>query len=155
MIRTVAWHEFWFTIRKKSYYLVTLGMPLLVLGYFGLIMLVILMTVPSEISRMGKPIGLIDHTGVLTAAGAPLADAVLGEEFEVETGSFDDDIPKELKQLAGDSNIQSMRKEKIVLLASVETGRPNLEDESWKGIVVIPKDYICLLYTSPSPRDRG
>ena len=32
MIRTVAWHEFWFTIRKKSYYLVTLGMPLLVLG---------------------------------------------------------------------------------------------------------------------------
>ncbi len=142
MIRTVAWHEFWFTIRKKSYYLVTLGMPLLVLGYFGLIMLIVLMTVPSEISRMGKPIGLIDRTGVLTAAGAPLSDAVLGEEFEVETGSYDDDIPKEIKQFAGDSNIQSLRKEKIILLDSVETARPNLEDESWKGLVVIPEDYI-------------
>ena len=81
MIRTVAWHEFWFTIRKKSYYLVTLGMPLLVLGYIGVIAMVILMAAPGEISRLSKPVGLIDQTGILTVAGAPLAEAVVGEEF--------------------------------------------------------------------------
>ena len=50
MIGTIAWHEFWFTVRKKSYYLVTLGMPLLVLGYIGMIALVFAAMLPGEIA---------------------------------------------------------------------------------------------------------
>ncbi len=143
MIRTVAWHEFWFTIRKKSYYLVTLGMPLLVLGYLGIIALIIVMTVPGEISRLSKPMGIVDQTGMLTAPGAPLAEAVEGEEFEIEQPSNDSgDIPEELKNLTGDTDMSSLVQQNIVLLKSIEMGRSKLEDKSWKGIVVIPADYI-------------
>lgn len=144
MIRTVAWHEFWFTIRKKSYYLVTLGMPLLVLGYVGIISLIVAMTVPGEISRMSKPTGLIDRSGLLTAEGAPLADASLGEEFEVElSGGSSAEIPEKLKTFTGDTKISDFFQQKVVLLENVEAGRPKLEDESWKAIVVIPDDYIA------------
>ena len=51
MIGTIAWHEFWFTVRKKSYYLVTLGMPLLVLGYIGICLLY---TSPSPRDQRGS-----------------------------------------------------------------------------------------------------
>ena len=46
MIKTIAWHEFWFTVKRKSYYLVTLGMPLIVLAYGSLILLIGLLSVP-------------------------------------------------------------------------------------------------------------
>ncbi|QEG22420.1 ABC transporter permease [Mariniblastus fucicola] len=143
MIGTVAWHEFWFTVRKKSYYLVTLGMPLLALGYLGIITLIIAMTVPGEISRMSKPTGLIDQSGILTAEGAPLADAVPGEVFEIQqTDDASNDVPEELKKLTGDTDINRFFEQKVVLLDSVDAGRAELEDESWKAIVVIPPDYI-------------
>ncbi len=142
MIRTVAWHEFWFTVRKKSYYLVTLGMPLLVLGYLGIITLIVLMMVPGEISKMNMPTGIVDQSGILTAAGAPLADAPIGEEVEVELDNFAEEIPEELRKLAGDTKLKSESNRKVILLENIDSGRPSLEDKTWKGIVVIPDDYI-------------
>lgn len=149
MIRTVAWHEFWFTIRKKSYYLVTLGMPLLVLGYIGVIAMVILMAAPGEISRLSKPVGLIDQTGILTVAGAPLADAVVGEEFTVVKPEKADSALEgttsgttNFAKLAEGGDIGDLIDRKIVLLNDVESGREKLEDKSWNGIIVIPEDYI-------------
>jgi len=143
MIRTVAWHEFWFTVRKKSYYLVTLGMPLLLLGYLGIITLIVLMMVPGEISKMNMPTGVIDKSGILTASGAPLCDAPIGEEIEVElTDTIVDEIPEELRQLAGDAEMNSESIRRVILLDSIEAGRPNLENKTWKGVVVIPEDYI-------------
>ncbi len=142
MIRTVAWHEFWFTVRKKSYYLVTLGMPLLVLGYLGIISLIVLMMVPGEISKMKMPTGVVDQSGILTAAGAPLADAPIGEEVEIELDDLTDEIPEELRKLAGDTESKSKRTVKAILLENVDSGRANLEDKTWKGIIVIPADYI-------------
>ena len=65
MIRTIAIHEFLFTIKRKSYYLITLGMPLIALAYLGLIGLIVLASVPSEIEKLSKPVGLIDHSGLL------------------------------------------------------------------------------------------
>ena len=146
MIRTVAWHEFWFTIRKKSYYLVTLGMPLLVLGYIGVISLIILLTIPGEINRLSKPVGVIDRTGMLTSEGAPFADAVIGEEFLIEKPKDDTEDSKDiastpdLSKLAEDA--EDFIDRTIVLLNDVESGRDKLEDKSWNGIVVVPEDYV-------------
>ena len=130
MISTVAWHEFWFTVRKKSYYLVTLGMPLLVLGYVGVISLIVLLTVPGEINRLSKPVGVIDHTGMLTAAGAPFANAVVGEEFLIvkpknKTDDSNDvtSTTPDLSQLAEDTDIADLIDKTIVLLDDVEAGR--------------------------------
>ena len=165
MIRTVAWHEFWFTVRKKSYYLVTLGMPLLVLGYIGIISLIVLMTVPGEINRLSKPVGIVDQTGMLSAAGAPLEDAVVGEEFLIKKpqkeGTETDDAEaavsespddtetdvvnvkiSDFSDLSDDVNFGDFIDRKIVLIDDVESSRDKLEDESWNGIIVIPKDYI-------------
>ena len=149
MIRTVAWHEFWFTVRKKSYYLVTLGMPLLLLGYIGVVALIVLMTVPGEIDRLSKPVGVIDHTGMLTAEGAPFADAVVGEEFAIVKPESEDVAPdvatlkaSDISKLAEDPDFGGLVERKVVLLNDVESGRDKLEDESWNGIVVIPEDYI-------------
>ena len=143
MIRTVAWHEFWFTIRRKSYYLVTLGMPLLVLCYMGFLALIVAATVPSEIQRLGKPTGIIDQSGILVAAEGPLSDAIVGEEFVLDKSArSSEDLPEELKQLAGSTDVGSLVARKVVLLDSVEQGRAQLEDKTWKGIVVIPEDYI-------------
>lgn len=151
MIKTVAWHEFWFTVTKKSYYLVTLGMPLLVLGYIGIISLIILLTVPGEITRLSKPVGVVDQTGILTAVGAPLADAVLGEEFvivkpkkDAEDKEADPKIasPSDFKKLADDADIGNLVDRKIVLLSDVASGRDKLEDESWNRVIVVPEDYV-------------
>jgi len=147
MIRTVAWHEFWFTVRKKSYYLVTLGMPLLVLGYIGIVSLIVLLTVPGEISRLSKPVGLIDRTGMLTSKGGALADAVVGEEYvlkkpEAKPKADLEEIPTDLESLAENSDFGNFVDRKIVLVDEVESHRANLEEEAWNGIIVIPEDYI-------------
>lgn len=142
MIGTVAWYEFWFAIRKKSYYLVTLGMPLLVLGYGGMLGLIAVMTVPGEVSRRSRPTGIIDQTEILTAAGAPLAGAVVGEEFKVDQTETTASVPDELKEVTGDIVMEGVFQRNVVLLDRVEQGRTKLEDESWQGIVVIPPDYI-------------
>jgi ABC-2 type transport system permease protein len=147
MIRTVAWHEFWFTVSKKSYYLVTLGMPLLVLGYIGLISLVVLLSVPGEISRMSKPAGLVDRTGMLTAEGGALAEAVIGEEFvlkkqEDRTQKNLEELPSDLESLADNSDLADFFDRRIVLLNSVDEARDKIQSEEWNGIVVIPEDYV-------------
>ncbi|MEM6365325.1 MAG: ABC transporter permease [Planctomycetota bacterium] len=146
MIRTVAWHEFWFTIRKKSYYLVTLGMPLLVLGYLGLISLIVLMTVPGEVSRRGKPTGIVDEAGILTAPGGPLVDAVIGETVELEPDKSESlvpaALPAELNTEAAEEQIKKLTTQKVVLLKDVESGQQQLQDEEYKSIVVIPADHL-------------
>lgn len=147
MIRTVAWHEFWFTVRKKSYYLVTLGMPLLVLGYIGIISLIVLATVPGEINRLSKPVGLIDKSGMLTANGAALADAVIGEPFVIEkpeqaVNVDPEEISTDIESIAQNNDIGSFIDRTIVVVESVDDYREKLDSEEWNGIVVVPEDYI-------------
>jgi ABC-2 type transport system permease protein len=148
MIRTIAWHEFWFTVKKKSYYLVTLGMPLLVLGYLGIIALIVLATVPSELSRMGRPTGIVDRSGILTAKGAPLEGAKFGEEFEVVIQKSKNEAVKKIEKVAGNLNadveVQDSENEtkKVILFEYVEDAKELLADETLKGIAVIPADYI-------------
>ena len=147
MIRTVAWHEFWFTVRKKSYYLVTLGMPLLILGYIGVVLIFILLAVPGEISRLSKPVGVVDRTGLLTSEGGALAEAIVGEEFVLKksaakTQSDLETIPSDIESIADGSDFGNLIDRKIVLVSEVEDYRDKIESEQWNGIIVVPDDYI-------------
>lgn len=144
MISTVAFYEFWFTIRRKSYYLVTLGMPLLVLAYLGMIGLIVAASVPSEISNRSRPIGIVDLSGLLTESGGPLAEAKFGEEFELtQPVKQNNDMPKELKQFDVDESISKLfRKRTVVLFENVEAGRSKLEDGTYQAVILIPADYV-------------
>ena len=83
MIKTVAVHEFMSTIKRKAYYLVTLGMPLILLAYAGLVALITYASVPGEMKRMGQAIGIVDESGILTGPSGALHDLGSGETFEL------------------------------------------------------------------------
>ena len=144
MITTVAFYEFWNTITRKAYYLVTLGMPLLVLAYLGVITLIVAATVPSEISNRSRPIGIVDQSGLLTEAGAPLAEAKFGEEFELKKEKDNDQgVPKKSKPLGVEENISKLLGTRtLVRLENLEAGRLQLEDDSFQAIISIPADYV-------------
>ena len=83
MIKTVAVHEFLSTIKRKAYYLVTLGMPVILLAYAGLVALITYAAVPDEMKKLGKPIGIVDASGILTGPQGELHDLAPGETYEV------------------------------------------------------------------------
>ncbi|MEL7498561.1 MAG: ABC transporter permease [Planctomycetota bacterium] len=144
MIKTIAIYEFLFAIKRPSYYLLTFGMPLIALAYFGLIMLIVLASVPSEISKMSKPVGVIDHSGFLTSAEGPLAGAEVGETIEMETeaGSELDAVP-ELEQLQVDiDQFEFLSKRKVMLLGDLDAAKSALENEEVQHVTVVPQDYL-------------
>ena len=94
MIKTIAFYEFLFTVKRKSYYLVTLGMPLIALAYFGLIALIVMASVPSQLEKLKQPVGMIDHSGLLTGEGGPLHGIDAGETLDIEV-----DDPTEIPEL--------------------------------------------------------
>lgn len=142
MIKTIAWHEFWFTVKRKSYYLVTLGMPLIVLAYGSLILLIGLLSVPGEMEKRGKAIGLIDELGLLTQNDGPLAAAEYGEVFEFDT-SKDEDL-EEIQEMIGKGVElpKFLQTHKILPLKNLEDARQALEDETVRQVTVIPADFM-------------
>ncbi len=141
MIRTIAFYEFLFTIKRKSYYLVTFGMPLILLAYFSLITLIVLASVPSQISEMQKPIGMIDLSGLLGNEGGPLHNVAQGEIVEIEGGvpaeiAELEDIPVPMEQL------EFLSKRSIIPYSDIESAKLALKNETVRQVTVIPVDYI-------------
>jgi ABC-2 type transport system permease protein len=96
---------------------------------------------------MSKPAGLVDRTGMLTAEGGALAEAVIGEEFvlkkqEDRTQKNLEELPSDLESLADNSDLADFFDRRIVLLNSVDEARDKIQSEEWNGIVVIPEDYV-------------
>ncbi len=85
MIKTVALHEFLSTVKRKAYYLVTLGMPLILLAYAGLIALIAFVSVPGEMKKLEKVIGIVDESMIL--AWPPGALGEVAPAQRVQTGS--------------------------------------------------------------------
>lgn len=145
MIKTIAIYEFLFAIRRPSYYLLTFGMPLIALGYFGLIALVVLASLPSEISKLSKPIGIIDHSGRLTSEGGPLHKVAIGDTVEIESGDIkkkmEDELPDGVNGLDM-GNLEFLDKRKVLLLDNLGDSRKALEDEVVRHVTVIPADYL-------------
>lgn len=142
MIKTIAWHEFWFTVKRKSYYLVTLGMPLIVLAYAGLILLIALLSVPGELEKREKAIGLVDEFGLLTQNDGPLAAAQFGEIFEFETAG-DDDL-EEIQEVFGEEVDlpDFFNSHKVLKLKDLGAAKQALEDETVRQVTVIPPDFM-------------
>ena len=92
MLKTIAWHEFLFTIKRKAWYLVTFGMPLIILAYMGLLAVIVGVSVPGEVAKLSEPIGIVDLPGLLSGDGGPLSDIAFGEIKEIESGSSNNDL---------------------------------------------------------------
>jgi len=142
MIYTIAWHEFWFTVKRKSYYLVTFGMPLLVLGYLGMFLLIVLAAAPGELKKLTTPVGVIDRSGILTETGAPLDGAILGQPFVLEGKKRNELSPEsnaELTEIVG--SFHGIDR-KIMLFSELEEAKTKLEDKTLRTVVEIPTDYV-------------
>ena len=142
MIKTIAWHEFWFTVKQKSYYLVTLGMPLIILGYMGMFALIALVAAPGEIEKRDKAIGLVDELGLLTQNDGALAAAQAGTIFELDTGAAK--TSEELQEIIGERDLSDLfSTKKIILLTNLETAKQAIVDETVRQVTVIPADFMA------------
>lgn len=141
MIKTIALYEFLFTIKRPSYYLVTFGMPLIALAYFGLIAIIVLASVPSEIEKLSKPVGVIDHTGLLTAPGGALHGVEFGEKIEIQTEDLSE--ISELSDLPIDaSQFEFITKQSVILYENMDQVKQSLLDEEIRQVAVVPDNYI-------------
>ncbi|MEM7453584.1 MAG: ABC transporter permease [Planctomycetota bacterium] len=141
MIKTIAFYEFMFTIKRKSYYLVTLGMPLIALAYFGLIALIVMASVPSQLEKMKQPVGMIDHSGLLTSEGGPLSDIEAGETIDIEV-----DDPTEIPELEDlpvpTEQMEFLRVHPVMYFDDLAAAQKALEEETIRQVTVIPEDYL-------------
>ena len=152
MIKTIAWHEFWFTVKQKSYYLITLGMPVIILGYMSMFALITLLAAPGEIEKREQAIGLVDELGLLTQNDGPLAAAEDGIVFEFNTGADKDQKEVHLEE-AQELGIQEMidrgaltdffETKKIILLTDLQAAKQAIEDETVRQVTVIPADFMA------------
>jgi ABC-2 type transport system permease protein len=141
VIKTIALHEFLFAIKRPTYYLVTFGMPLIALAYFGLIAVIVLASVPSEIEKLSKPVGVIDESGFLTQDDAPLHGVEFGEITEIQTENLAE--IDELEDLPIDaSSLDFLSKRSVLLLQDMDSARAALEAEKVRQVAVVPKDYV-------------
>ena len=141
MIKTIALYEFLFTIKRPSYYLVTFGMPLIALAYFGLIAIIVLASVPSELEKLSKPVGVIDHTGLLTAPGGALHGVEFGETVEIQTEDLSE--ISELSDLPIDaSQFEFITKQSVILYENMDQVKQSLLDGEIRQVAVIPENYI-------------
>ena len=72
MIRVIALHEFLAAVLRKSFVLMTLGMPLLFGAYLGLVTGLGALAAADEASRQSaaKPVGIVDPGGLVADPGA-------------------------------------------------------------------------------------
>ncbi len=142
-IKTIAIHEFLFTIKRKTFYLVTLGMPLIVLAYGGLVALIAFSSASSELRSLGKPIAVVDRSGILTGPGGDLHDLQPGAVFEYESK------PEDLEALmpARGPGVADLPIPKTIYrllrFEALSVAQQALADGTVRAVVVVPEDYIA------------
>lgn len=142
MIRTVARYEFKTTVKRKAYYIVTLGMPLIILAYVGLVGLITYASVPAELKRMNRPIGVIDEAGILLGPGGDLGQVAPGGDYEIKVEPENMQRIRKMAPLDVDSLDFPMFKRRLRRCDDLQTARTALgADELW-FIVRIPPDYL-------------
>lgn len=138
MIGTVARHEFLSTVKRKSYYLVTLGMPLIVGAYALVIGIVSAVSASGELAELAKPVGVIDESGILTGPAGPLHDVPVGATYQLEPPSAQ---PSELEKQLERFSLPTGRQQ-LLRLADLDDAAAALRDESIRSVVVVPADYV-------------
>lgn len=146
MIRTVAVYEFMSTVKRKAYYLVTLGMPVILLAYFGLIGLIAYASVPSQLKKLDQAIGIFDESGILVGTGASpggvLSDLAPGEIHKLtikpeDLEDFKDFAPLQLDKL--DIPIFTRRLRRF---DDLQAAQDALLADELSSVLHIPADYV-------------
>ncbi len=136
----VAKREFWITIRRKGYIILTFGMPFFLLLYIGIVAIPGIMLQKKEMEK--RTIGIVDRAGVVIFDMVEQARSLAAEGKEI------------IETIIGDmNNIPIDEKEKEIfegLLAGVEPIQYKTEEEAERAMkagevsmyYVIPEDYI-------------
>lgn len=151
MIRTVALFEFLSTIKRKSYYLVTLGMPLFVVLYAGLIGVIGAISVSGELASLSLPVGILDDSAILVGPGGALHDVKPGATFtaNLPREEAEQEVKERLKAIDMDEAVGaldainlSIARQAFVRFDSIEAARAALAAESIRVVARIPIGFI-------------
>jgi len=142
MIKTVAIYEFLSTVKRKAYYLVTLGMPVILLAYFGLIGLIAYASVPSQLKKLDQAIGIVDESGILVGAGGKLSDLALGEIHELKIRPEDLEDFKDFAPLQLDKIDIPIFTRRLRRFDDLQTAQDALLADELSSVLHIPADYL-------------
>jgi ABC-2 type transport system permease protein len=137
---SVAKREFWITIRRKGYIILTFGMPFFLLIYIGIVAIPGIMLQKKEMQK--RAVGIVDKAGIVIFDLAQEARSLAFEGKEI------------IEAIVGDVESLPMdEKEKEMfesLLAGVEPKQYQSEEEAEEAMkvgeisiyYVIPEDYM-------------
>ncbi len=136
----VAKREFWITIRRKGYIILTFGMPFFLLLYIGIVAIPGIMLHKKEMQK--RAVGIVDKAGIVIFDLAQEARSLAVEGKEIIEAIVGDveDLPMDEKEKELFEN----------LLAGVEPKQYKSEEEAEEAMrvgeismyYVIPEDYI-------------
>jgi ABC-2 type transport system permease protein len=150
MILTVARHEFFSTVKRKSYFLVTFGMPVFVVLYAALIGIIGAISASGEMASLAKPIGIVDESGILTGSGSILHSVKPGEVY-TPTAQSDgttalvretlDDL-EEVGNRIGRLNL-SLTRQSFRRFDALDAAGAALAEETVRVVVLVPADFLA------------
>lgn len=139
MTKVIALYEFLFTVRRKSFLFVTLGMPLIMMVYGGIISLIAQVSFSGLEDELKKPVGVVDEAGLLTALRAPLQGLALNTPYEFKPRNLA--ILQRLKERGDDIDLELYTKV-ILLFRDLASAKSAFHLGDVRSIVVIEKDYL-------------
>jgi hypothetical protein len=142
MIRTVAVHEFLTTVKRKAYYLVTLGMPVILLAYFGLIALIAYVSVPGELKKLDQAIGIVDESGILVDPGGTLNKLPLGEIHKLKINPSDMEEFEDFAPLQLDKCDIPMFTRQLRRFENLATAQDALLAGELSSVLHVSEDYV-------------
>ncbi len=123
----VAKREFWVTVRKKSYIILTVGMPFFMVLYMALVSIPGVMIEKKERAR--KTVGIVDNAGIINL-----------ESFEINSGDKKEGVNLENTFMNSGSEMYK------ALLADVE---PILFENSVNAETALKENRISMFYFIP------
>lgn len=144
MTGTIARHEFLFTVKRPAYLILTLGMPVIVLAYVGIIAMIAMIAAPAAVSQVQYMVGVVDEADLLRNL-PPLGKTDLAAELKAEVASrpslFNENT---LKKLANNSErlTGEFFRRRLVIFENLDDAMARLDRRKVENVFVIPKDYV-------------
>jgi ABC-2 type transport system permease protein len=144
MTGTIARHEFLFTVKRPAYLILTLGMPVIVLAYAGIIAMLAMIAAPAAVSQIQSKIGVVDEADLLRYL-PPLSKSDLMTELKAEATSrpslFSEDTLKKLADKSERATGEFFRR-RMHMFPKLDDAMVRLDRRQVEDVFVIPEDYV-------------
>lgn len=137
MTRLVAWYEFWFTVKRPAYLIVTFGLPVFIGMYFGFIMLISVGTANYVAEGLSAKVGIVDDTGLLDYARQYEAEA---KKERIAHSSGDSDVESAARRF--EAMFDQTAPDRSKSYATLDAASVALDGNEIDVVVHVPGDYV-------------